>query len=627
MKLQIFNGGENSRVRPQYIGITEGAVYHNINSELSSLAPVMMPRATGIASQRYQQWFVAGNRWLDSANRRDYVEFEETMYWTDRLTRPQKLSKTGVQQNLGMNPPPKITSTAINSRPKSINDVSIEPQRKSTGLPMATQYYLLINQDASGYSAAFHFFVDTFDRVTTIAQDTTDPEIRQKINTSDDTSSDKRRVKVSKIEGTTAGSVGFKLFRQYKDEFYLVGLFTDEIIDQVENISANEKLDRTLFGPLKGVYTYTITYYNNIDGAESASAPVSTELDVSEGGTITLNGLTPSSDPQVTHKKIYRVGGNQATFAEVAQISNTQLSFLDNIRDDDIVGTLLTSENAYPAPTGLAFLQQAYAMLFGAVGTRLRFTPVGKPNDWPETYYLQFDAPITGIAPVANGVLVFTNYRTYIVTGTGPESLSQYLLSSDQGCVDFSSVQLIGTEAVWVSTDGICSSSGNRPQVISWDKLGKIKLSPVDSAIYDEAYYLMEANGNILCWNKGIIERFNFNVFSLAIANDNIYGWRDGQLYELLTGDQPATFKFKSARLTEGLVTANKTYKNIFLYSQGRVIINILINDVLVQSKELTGKDSYQIPVPQTLQRGFFIQFELEGEGEVFELSYEIGQQ
>lgn len=627
MKLQVFNGGENSRVRPQYIGITEGAVYHNINSEINSLSPVMMPKATNISSQRYQHWFIAGNRWLDSAVRRDYVEFEEIMYWTDRTTRPQKMSKTGVQNNLGVTPPPKITSATIASRPEAINDVSIEPQRKNTGLPMQTQYYLLINQDASGYSAAFHFFVDTYDRVTTIAQGTTDPQIRQKINTSDEDTSDKRRVKVSKIEGVTAGSVGFKLFRQYKDKFYLVGTFTDEIIDQTEDISGNEELDKSLFGPLKGVYTYTITYYNNTDGSESASAPVSDEFDVSDGGTITLNSLTPSTDPQITHKRIYRVGGAQATFALVVQIPNNQTTFLDNIRDDDIVGTLLESENAYPAPTGLAFLQQAYAMLFGALGTRLRFTPVGKPNDWPESYYLQFDAPITGIAPVANGVLVFTYYRTYIVTGTGPESLSQYPLSSDQGCIDFSSVQLIGTEAVWASTDGICSSSGNRPQVISWDKLGKIKLSPIDSVIYDEAYYLMEADGSILCWNKGIIERFNFNVFSLALANDNIYGWRDGQLYELFTGSVPATFKFKTARLTEGLVTANKTYKNVFLYSRGHVIINILINDVLVQTKELNGEDSFQIPVPQTLQRGFFIQFELEGEGEVYELNYEIGQQ
>lgn len=625
MKLQIFNGGENSRVRPQYIGITEGATYFNLDSTINSLAPMNLPKETGIDSERYPHWYIAGSRWLSSSSRRDYVEFEETLYWTDRQSRPQKLTEDGVQSNLGIIAPPKITQTSITTHPKSVNDVNIEPLTRNTGLPMATQYYVLVNQDATGYSLAMHFMVDTFDRVTTIAQDTADPQIRTRVNTEEETNNNKRRVRVSKIEGTTPGSVGFRLFRQYKDEFYLVGTFTDTITDQVEDISGNIKLDRSLFGALKGVYTYTYTYYNNSDGSESASAPVSNELDVSKGGSITLTSLIASSDSQVTHKRIYRVGGNQATFAMVAQIPNAQATFVDNIPDDEIDGTILTSENAYPAPIGLSFLQQSYAMLFGAVDSQLRFTPVGKPSNWPETYFLQFDSPITGIAPVANGVLVFTYYRTYIVTGTGPDSLAQYLLSSDQGCIDFSSVQLIGTEAVWVSTDGICSSSGNRPEVISWDKLGKIKLTPVDSTIYDEAYYLMEADGNILCWDKGILKRFNFNVFSLAFANDNIYGWRNGKLYELFTGSTKATFKFVSARLTEGSLTDSKTYKNIFVYSRGRVIIKILINDVVVQTRELTGEDSHQIPVPQQSQRGFFIQFELEGEGEVYEVFYSIG--
>lgn len=625
MKLQLFNGGENSRVRPQYIGITEGATYLNLDSDVNSLVPLKLPRPTGIAIKRYHTWFIAGNRWVDSDELRDYVEFEEVLYWSDRLSKPQKLTVDGVQSNLGIDRPPRITDITADLRPKGINDVTLEPKTETTGLPMATQYYVIVNQDASGYSSAFHFSIDTSDRIVVIAPSTIDPEIKTKVSIDTD-STDKRQITVSKVEGTEPGSVGFKLFRQYKDEFYLVGTFTDEITDSVEDISTSSILDRTLFGPLNGVYTYTYTYYNNNDGSESASAPVSNEIDVSAGGVVTLNGIVPSTDSQVTHKRIYRVGGAQATFALVVTIPNSQSSFVDNVQDVDILGTLLVSENAYPAPVGLSFLQQAYAMLFGAVGTKLRFTPIGRPNDWPETYFLQFDAPITGIAPVANGVLVFTKYRTYIVTGTGPESLSQYPLSSDQGCIDFSSVQLIGTEAVWASTDGICSSSGNRPQVISWSKLGKIQLTPIDSVIYDEVYYLMEASGNILAYNKGILERFNFNVSSLALADDNVYGYRDGFLYELFTGTEPSTFKFKSARLTEGQITINKTYKNIFLYSQGHVIINILINDILVATKELTGKDSFQIPVPQEKQRGFFIQFELEGEGEVFELSYEVGQ-
>jgi hypothetical protein len=626
MKLQVFNGGQSSKMRPQFIEANQGVVYENIDYDAGTLTPINMPKETDVSVKQYHQWFNAGARWVDSDNPRDYVEFQKTLYWTDRSTRPQKLSMDGVQTGLGIDMPPKLTSFNLTKNPKGISDVKIEPLSQNTGLPMEVQYYLLINQDANGYSNAFHFQVDTRDRVTTIAQSTNDPQIRPKVDSSS-TSSAKRQVRISNIKGVTAGSVGYKLFRQYAGKFYLVGLFTSTITDATENISSNEQLDYDLFGKLDGVYTYVLTYVNNNDGSESAPSTVSSELDLEDGGYITVNEIPIATDPQVTHKRLYRVGGLLGEFTQVTQISNYVTSFVDNIKDSEVPGHILDTTTAYPAPSGLKYLQEAYAMLFGVLDTKLRFTPVGKPDQWPESYYLQFDAPLTGIAPVANGILVFTQFRTYIVTGTGPTSLSQYLLSSDQGCIAYESVQLIATEAVWASTDGLCSSSGNRPIVITKNKLGKITLNPIDSAIYDETYYLMEANNKILSYKGDIVARYDFNVSSLALANDSLYGYRDGKLWELFTGSDPAYFSFESALFTEGKFTANKTYKKIFLYSRGRVIINILINNVVVQTKELEGEDSFTIQVPQDLQRGFFIQFKIEGTGEVSELEYVIGDQ
>lgn len=626
MKLQVFNGGQSSRMRPQFIQASEGVEYENLDYDLGSLAPVMMPKETPISVKKYHQWFNAGSQWIDSDTPRDYVEFQKTMFWTDRVNPPQKRSDTGITSNLGIERPYQLSGFQLTVNPQAIKDVKIEPLSQPTGLPMEIQYYLLINSDANGYSNAFQFYVDTRDRVVTVAQSTNDPQIQPKIDSSSTTSA-KRQVRVSNIKGATVGSGGFKLFRQYAGKFYLVGTFTTTITDSVEDISANEQLNYNLFGALNGVYTYVQTYLNNNDGTESAPSDVSAEQDITAGGYITLNNLPISNDPQVTHKRIYRVGGLLGEFTLVTTLANNVTTFVDNIKDTNVPGHILDTTDAYPAPAGLKYLQEAYAMLFGAIDTKLRFTPVGKPDQWPETYYLQFDAPLTGIAPVANGVLVFTQFRTYIVTGTGPTSLSQYLLSSDQGCIAYESVQLIATEAVWASTDGICSSSGNRPVVITKDKLGKIALNPIDSAIYDEAYYLMEANNKILCYKKGVVARYDFNVSSLALANDTLYGYRDGKLWEIFNGDTPAYFKFKSARFTEGRFTANKTYKKIFLYSRGRVIINILINDVIVQTRELNGEDSFTIQVPQELQRGFFIQFEIEGTGEVYELEYVIGDQ
>lgn len=625
MKLQTFEGGESSLLLPQYIAINQGAFYENIDSDKGALVPINTPLAANIAVLPYHRYFNAGKKWVDSASVRDYVEYEQVLYWTDRVSRPQKMTKAGAVSNLGITAPNKVTGV-VTEGVLPITEAKITAAAAGAGLPTKDYYYLLINEGSTSISSALQFLVDSRRKVTTIVQATSNPVVKPVLDTTSNTTTF-TTVTVSDITGVTAGANGFKLYRQYNGVYRLVGTVSGTLTDSVENISANPALNYNLFSPLDGVYQYVMTYYSLATGSESAPSPVSDELDVDDGGFITLTNLSISNDPQVDKKRLYRVGGNLGEFTLIDTIDNALVTYVDNVRDVNAAGTLLSTSIAAPAPIGLKYLQEAYAMLFGALKNTVRFTPIGKPEEWPEVYFLQFDDEITGLAPVANGLLAFTKFRTYIITGNGPTSLSQYLLSSDQGCIAFESVQLIATEAVWASLDGICSSSGNRPTVITKDKLGKLKLNPIDSAIYDEAYYLMEANGKVLCYQKGIIKRFDFGTRSLEVANDILYGYRDGYLYEIFNSDEPAYWNFTSARFTEGAFTTNKTYKKILLYSRGRVIINILINDVIVQTKELTSEDSHTIQVPQLLQRGFYIQFKLEGTGSVFELEYDIGTQ
>ena len=179
-----------------------------------------------------------------------------------------------------------------------------------------------------------------------------------------------------------------------------------------------------------------------------------------------------------------------------------------------------------------------------------------------------------------------------------------------------------------MSTDGVCTSSGSQVTVISKDKLGKIAADVVDSVVFDEAYYALESNGSILSFDFAygkIFKRLNVSVASLVIANDVLYGIRSGVLQKFYASDAPATLKFKSPRFIEGSVTGHKTYKKVHIYHEGDIIVNILINNDLVASKQLSGTDSTTISVPQELQRGFFIQFEFEGTGTVHELEYQVG--
>ena len=131
-----------------------------------------------------------------------------------------------------------------------------------------------------------------------------------------------------------------------------------------------------------------------------------------------------STDPQVTNIKLYRIGGTLTSFSLVVTLPNNTGTYTDNAIDVDLPGDILTSQNAGQAPSGLKYLTSANAMFFGALGDKLYFTEVAYVNNWSPYYFIDFDEPITGIGATANGLLVFTEYTTHIITGTSPTSLS-----------------------------------------------------------------------------------------------------------------------------------------------------------------------------------------------------------
>ena len=437
-----------------------------------------------------------------------------------------------------------------------------------------------------------------------------------------------RLVTIGEIEGLVFGVNGVKLFRLYKDEFYLVGsLFTDTglLEDTVLDISGNEQLVAGSFGPVRGIITYVYTYYNSVDGAESAPSALSEELDLTNGGTVTLT-MTASPDTQVDKIRIYRLGNNLTNFSLVEEISGTTIVYIDDAKDTEIDASILDTTGSAEAPDDILYLTEAYAMLFAAQGSSLRFTPIGQPNSWPPLFFLAFDSDITSIANVTAGLLVMTKFKTHLVTGTGPTTLAQDILSSDQGNISHESTQVIEGTAIWASTDGICSSSGSTVAVISKTELGKITLSPIDSVVHDETYYLLESSGSALLLDLRfgkIFKRASLQVASLAVANDILYGSVGIELVELFGSTEYDTMNYKSPRFIEGKISENKTYKKVFIYCEGDIILKILIDSELVTTRTLSTTDGHQIQVPQEKQRGFYIEFEVEGTGTVHEIEYE----
>ena len=628
MKIQIFDGGKVSRPRPQYLELNQAVKYNNIDNSLRSLAPVKTKLATAIAASKFNYYFDVTQEWFGSDIRRDYVSYQGELYWTDGVA--PKVYKGGVTNKLGIDAPTTAPTVVVSEPLAEITSVRYEVALTGD-LPLVLTHYKLVNFDGTYYSTPKNIDINLSNSKVLVRPDDRYIDIYESIGPVAPTTGS---LEIFPPEGLDYASGGVQVYRQYKEKWYLVGTMTDpgvgpivSIEDNVHDISANTELDETKIAEVDGDVQYVYTFYNSTDGIESAPSPI-TDVETVKG-VVNLSNIQVSTDPQVDTKRLYRVGGFATTFTLVTELPNATTVYEDRTKDTELVGDLLDSSLNTPAPLTLKYLTEANAMLFGAEGSKLRFTPIGKPAYWPEIYFLEFYSEITGIGSTGSGLLVFTRYKTYIVYGTGPTLLSQQLLDGEQGCVSHASIQPVGSAIMWLSTDGLCMSNGAPATVVSQNALGKLSFDIVDSVVHDQVYYMVDSTGEVLAYDfrfGGIFKTFSLDILSFAKGTDKLYGVANSVLNELFTGVSTEEFTYLSPRFIEGRVSEYKTYKKVYVYAKGDIIINIFINDILVLTKSLSGEDAHEMQVPQNMQRGNYIQLEIKGTGEVYEYEYVVGR-
>jgi hypothetical protein len=600
MKLQLFNGGKATRKAPHLIGMHEAVSYINVDNESGSLVPVKTKLASGIMVDQYATFFNAQQEWISSATVRDYVELQSKLYWTDRSTQPQKYDGTNTYQ-LGVSQPTTEVTGVVTESPAAITRITLAGQSASGNLPASTTFsYIITNKSTvTGLTSLASVF-----SITTTAGN--------------------NQIHISAIDTNFANEA--KIYRFFDGAYKLVDTFTsasDTFTDSVFDISAN-----TLYvaeaADLTGTVQYAYTYYNSAEGVESALSPSLTTF-VTVNGEIAIAAIAASADPQVDKKRLYRLGGALTVFSLVTTLDNATLTYNDSLNDAEIDGTVNTSALYLPPVSGLQFLTEANGSLFGSKGSKLYYSEVGLPDAFPTNNFISFPLDIAGMGDTANGMLVFTKNRTYIVTGTSPSTYSKYLLSGDQGCIAFESVANIGPELLWVSNDGICTSSGDAVTVITKEQLGHITLSPVASAVHDEIYYLSETGGNVFALDfryGNIAKDLDLDITSVVQANDVIYGWNTGQLHELFKGASSESLTYLSAEVTDGEYSNLKTYKSFYIRYDGTITLEIFIDGVSVLSKVLSSSlPTEEIKVPSARQQGYRVQFKVTGTGTVHEIT------
>lgn len=629
MLVNQFNGGENSRPAPQMLSQNEGVVYVNIDESKGTLCSVKDKLATNIETAQFSQFYSADNRFIGFPIFTSFAEYNNDLIYCNEAGAGRIRGANSYK--LGITPPDSYGSVTATPGPVAITGVTakVTTSAVATALPNVATLYALVNVVGSTRSFAFTF---TANKDGTITVNSTGTDVIDDTTDVVGVYTDYRTVDITNVVGNI-GSSGVEVYRFYKGAWRQVGLLTSYTSSVTDNTGIIPGTARTLteadFASLKGTYQYLITYYNTATGAESGASPLTPELTLANGGFVTFVGIPQSTEADKI--RIYRVGGALSSFAMVTQLDMGTTTYVDSLADKDIDGRILNSADFLPAPAGMTYVEESSGMLFGAVGSTVRFTPIGKPDAWPAAYEIQFGTNVIGLAEVASGILVFTVSSTYLLTGTGPTTIAKQLVDPKRGCSSAASIQKIaGGTAIWVSADGLCASSGGPAEVISRPKLGNIAIKPISSAVHADVYYCLDTTGVTYAFSMAygnIFKRLKLGVSSLITGNNKLYGWKDGYLHELFASTEYLEFEYLSPRFIEGRASEIKAYKKFYFFGNGDIIINIVIDDeAIVENARLTAGDTTVIQPPQDEQRGHYVQFAITGKGELLEYEYEASR-
>lgn len=199
-------------------------------------------------------------------------------------------------------------------------------------------------------------------------------------------------------------------------------------------------LTKTSGGSLSsGDYYWLYTYYNTVDGMESPPSPaVLTGCNITTSSQVLLTAIGKSTDPQTTHKRIYRTFVNGATYHRVDTITNIDTTYNDTTSDGGL-GTILPTEDYTVIPTTNMFqLFNDYIYAAGNLENpqRLYFMQQGYPHFFKATNYFDFAIAITAQAQIPTGLIIFESTRLWYLPGTSPHNFSRTLISDTVGCTN-----------------------------------------------------------------------------------------------------------------------------------------------------------------------------------------------
>lgn len=602
MTLNRFNGGLVTNISPHLINLDQSTVCNNVNINSLGIKPLAGNTATVENFGSDGAFTRFKGQWFSSNLGTSYVRFNDVLYYSTGSGELKK-SVTGLTtHNVGLDKP----SAAL---VVSTDEITFTLTGTTGGdLTAATYYYKIVYEDTEG-------------NAKTVSKDLAISGVNNAVNI---------------VVNSTTNILNYSVYRLVGSSYkYVDTTDSTTITDDVLDLGTASTLSAFGTGDAIPTRQYVYTYYVSVDGTESAPCPISDEIDVLSGS-VTLSGFATSSDTRVDLYRIYRLGGDLVAYSLVEEVATGTTTYVDTKTDVEIAGNdSLTTEGTIKPPEDLNYLTLSNSVLFGAKDATLWFSESGLVDRWNAFNYINLPENITGLGVTQNGLLIFSRNTTYILTGSDVSTYSLQLLHGSQGCVSHNTIGYVKNQIFWYGLDGICTSNGSDIEVITEQALGKLDLNPITAEVYEGQYYLFHGTGTLITDLR--YGSMSFRTMDLIVNGayynpdfDKLYfiNPSDFGMYEFATDTNVTIpYSYKTGYLSDNGLTNIKIYKDLYIFVNGTTTMKVYLDGILVNTYSLINGTN-EIKTPAASMRGYYLELEFTGTGEILEVEFKtMGRQ
>lgn len=258
---------------------------------------------------------------------------------------------------------------------------------------------------------------------------------------------------------------------------------------------------------------YTYTYVSGL-GEEGPPAPPSAVIEARQADTCTLTfadtvpAAVYNTTPHPAKRRIYRTNIN-GDFQYLVDIAVSATTYVDTKLDEELGEVLSSSDYDAPPdddvgdhPDGQLQMmtQLPNGIVAGYAGRTIFFSEAYLPHSFPRNYSLTTRYRITGIVSLSVGLIVLTEGKPALVSGSNPASMSMVEIDTVESCVSRRSIVDMGDQAIFAGPDGLVTvtEGGMQPLTLplfSNKQWAAMNPSSIHAYRYDGRYLWFWDNG------------------------------------------------------------------------------------------------------------------------------------